>query len=170
VREARKLGLRSLVGALVLATTAFAGGFAFARSLPGRGAEGGRPPELATFMGQLQHHTHKLGLSIEARNPPLADFYLHELVEVAEQVEAEVPEHDGLLVPELVEQMLDPALARLGRSLESGDWAGAHAAFGVLVEACNQCHGVMGHAYLRVSGSTTNPFNQSFAVAAPEAP
>jgi hypothetical protein len=46
----------------------------------------GDPPGLAVLMERMQTYTHKVQLSIEARNAPLADFYLHELEETSEFV------------------------------------------------------------------------------------
>jgi hypothetical protein len=120
-------------------------------------------PELAGYMSDLQHHTHKLTLSIEAENGALADFYLHEVGEIAEQVEQLFPEHDGVPVARLVEDLLAPRLAALRESLAHSRWDEARRGLGELVSACNGCHAATGHAFIRVEVTTANPFSQSFA-------
>ena len=42
---------------------------------------------------QLPTFTHKLALSVEARNAELAGFYLHEAEETAEAIRDEIPEY-----------------------------------------------------------------------------
>jgi hypothetical protein len=120
-------------------------------------------PELAGYMSDLQHHTHKLTLSIEAENAALAEFYLHELGEVAEQIEQLVPEHDGIPVSDLAARLLDPRLVALRGALARGRWDEAKSGLGELVAACNDCHAAAGHGFIRVEVRTANPSSQSFA-------
>lgn len=120
------------------------------------------PPELATYMGDLQRHTHKLMLSIDAENAALSAFYLHEVHEIAEQVEALFPEHDGVPVAALVGELLAPRVAALRGTLETGAWEAARGELGQLVDGCNACHAAAGHGFIRVELTTANPFNQSF--------
>ena len=42
--------------------------------------------ELVEYMTRLQYFSHKVGLSIQAKNEPLARFYLHELEEIIEKL------------------------------------------------------------------------------------
>jgi hypothetical protein len=151
----------------VFATTAavavallLAAGFAWVRASDAPPAV---EPELASYMGDLQHHTHKLTLSIEAENSALAEFYLHEVGEIAAQIEALFPEHDGVPVARLAHELLDPRLAALGAALSGSRWDDAHGGLRELVDACNACHAAAGHGFIRVEVTTANPFNQSFA-------
>ena len=127
-------------------------------------------PELATYMSDLQHHTHKLTLSIAAENPALARFYLHEVQEIAEQIETLFPEHDGVPVARLVHELLDPRLAGLGETLKAARWNEARSGLANVITACNSCHAAAGHAFIRVEVTTANPFNQSFSEAPRSAP
>ena len=120
-------------------------------------------PELADYMSHLQHHTHKLTLSVEAENDALAEFYLHEVGEVAEQIEQLFPEHDGIPVATLARELLDPQLAALDSALEASRWDAAKSGIDSLIDACNACHAATGHAFIRVERTNANPFNQSFA-------
>lgn len=120
-------------------------------------------PELATTMGELQRHTHKLMLSVDAENTPLAAFYLHEVEEIAEELEALFPDHDGVPVAALAAELLQPRIAVLDGALEGADWALARDGLRGLVDGCNACHAAAGHDFIQVELTTANPFNQSFA-------
>jgi len=124
-------------------------------------------PELADSMAHLQHHTHKLMLSIEAENGPLAEFYLHEVGEVTEQIERLFPEHDGIPVARLAHDLLEPRLEALRDALARSHWDAAASGIRGLVAACNTCHAAAGHAFIRVELTSANPFNQSFAAEPP---
>lgn len=119
-------------------------------------------PELAGYMAQLQHHTHKLNLSVAAQNPELAAFYLHEVSEVAEQVEHTFPEHDGAPVAALVRSLLRPRIDALRDPIDDARWADARAGLAELVSGCNACHAAASHAFIRVEVTDANPFNQGF--------
>jgi hypothetical protein len=127
--------------------------------------EGPAPPEpeLAGFMADLQHHTHKLNLSIVAENAELAAFYLHEVEEVAEQVVHLFPQHDGAPVSALVRSLLLPRVGSLRHALDGPRWDQARSGLSDLVAGCNACHAAAGHGFIRVEVTDANPFNQSFA-------
>ncbi len=138
---------------------AVAAGFAFVRA---RGRPPTPPPELATYMATLQHHTHKLNLSIQAENAALAGFYLREVEEASEQIEQRFPEHDGFPVAALVHAQLDPRLAALNEAIEGARWDQARNGLSDLIAGCNGCHAAAAHGFIRVEVTTANPFNQSF--------
>ncbi|HXV15044.1 MAG TPA: hypothetical protein VEC56_12630 [Candidatus Krumholzibacteria bacterium] len=123
------------------------------------------PPteELAIYMSHAQRHAHKLGLSIQAKNKPLAEFYLAELGETFELIQRKFPQYDGLQIAALSKAMLDPAKPALARSLAAGDFATASVAYDKYLAACNSCHVAAKHEYVKVVAPTGNPFNQSFA-------
>ncbi len=120
-------------------------------------------PELAGYMADLQHHTHKLNLSIEAENAALAAFYLHEVEEVAEQVEQLFPHDDGVAVAALVASLLRPRASALRAALDGSHWDEARSGLADLVAGCNACHAAADHGFIRVEVTHANPFNQSFA-------
>ena len=119
--------------------------------------------ELAGYMADLQHHTHKLNLSIEAENGELAAFYLHEVEEVVEQVEQLFPHYEGVAVTALVKSLLRPRLAPLQAALDGSHWDEARSGLADLVAGCNGCHAAAEHGFIRVEITDANPFNQSFA-------
>jgi hypothetical protein len=119
--------------------------------------------ELAVYMSHAQRHAHKLGLSIQSKNKPLADFYYTELGEAFEQIEAKFPQYEGMQIAALAKAMLDPAKPALSKSIAAGDWATASVAYGKFIAACNSCHVATKHEFVKITTPAGNPFNQSFA-------
>lgn len=119
--------------------------------------------ELAPYMNQLQRHAHKLGLSIQAKNKPAADFYLTELSETFELVQKKFPSYDGFQIAALSKAMIDPAKPALTKALAASDWPTAAIAYDKYVAACNNCHIAVKHEFIKITVPTGNPFNQSFA-------
>lgn len=120
-------------------------------------------PELAIAMSQLQYFTHKLALSIEARNADAARFYLHEVEEVGESIRDEIPEYEGFEIGPLVGSMLMPNVERLEEALLQPEWPAADEALRLAVASCNACHQATDHGFIvieHVPGS--NPYMQSF--------
>jgi hypothetical protein len=121
-------------------------------------------PGLAELMGRMQTYAHKLQLSIEARNARLADFYLHELEELAEHVAEHVPHYGDYPVGRLTREMLLPAIEQLEDTVAAGDWAFSDTRFTDLLRACNACHLVTEHGFIRLAPASGNPFAQDFSV------
>ena len=120
--------------------------------------------ELAPYMAMMQHHAHKLGLSIQARNPALAGFYLEELEETTELVEQKFPTYDGVAIGELAEAMLAPSIEPVEKAITAGNWPAATAAYDRLVGACNDCHAAANHDFIEITVPSANPFNQAFSL------
>ena len=119
--------------------------------------------DLASFMTHLQRHSHKLGLSIQAKNKPLAEFYLTELDEMFEIIQKKFPQYEGIQVAALSKAMIDPAKPALTKALAASDWPRATAAYDKYIAACNGCHQAAEHPFVKIVPPTLNPFNQSFA-------
>lgn len=135
-----------------------------------------RPVELAPYMGELQRLTHKLSLSVGARNHELARFYTYESIELLREIQRDVPEYDGQPIALLIDRMalppterLSALLARASRSEgeaesgESNDAEQVQQALDELVASCNQCHVQTLHGFIKITAETrVNPFNQDF--------
>ena len=115
---------------------------------------------LAARMAWMQTYLHKLDLSVQAGNGKLADLYLHELEEVAEETAEDVETYEGAPVGELVNTLLLPAIEAAEARLEDNP-ADREAVAG-LIDTCNQCHQSTGHGEIRIVPATVNPFNQDF--------
>jgi hypothetical protein len=124
-------------------------------------AHAGDDIELVRYMGKLQYMAHKTALAIDARNQPLASFYVHEIEELIEYLEA-VESYDDYAIGSLVKSHLVSPFEALEDGVKAGDWEGASKRFDELVASCNSCHETTDHAYIRIHRSTANPFMQSF--------
>jgi hypothetical protein len=155
---------RILVGSLVLNGL-------FLVMLAGRGAwvrdsradVGAGGEELSPYMALLQHHTHKLGLALQAKNQPLASFYMEEVEETADIIQKKFPTYDKLAVGALMNAMLVPSIAPLEKSIKASSWAVSNASYTKLIDSCNACHTAAQHNFIKITVPTTNPFNQSFS-------
>lgn len=123
-------------------------------------------PELALLMGTLQTLTHKLALSADAGNAPLAAFYLHESREQLRTIQQEAPEYENLPIAVLIERLALPAYSDLEKATTVRPEASREALLAGLdrvVQTCNECHAATQHGFIRITrGTEVNPFNQSF--------
>lgn len=120
-------------------------------------------PELAEYMGSMQQYSHKLMLSVEARNAAAAGFYLHELEELSETIENEVPTYEGHPIGSLIGSMMEPQLTELDEALDQGQWERVDTRIQHLTQACNQCHQATEHGFIQITAEDlSNPYNQSF--------
>lgn len=124
-------------------------------------AHAGDDIELVRYMGKMQYMAHKTALAIDARNQPLASFYVHEIEELIEYLEG-VESYDDYPIGSLVRSVLVPPFEALEDRIKAGDWENASRQFDGLVAGCNSCHETTDHAYIRIQRSTANPFMQSF--------
>lgn len=111
--------------------------------------------ELAEYMMRLQWYANKLYFAGEAGNQPLADFYLHEIEEVMEEVVkagivdegVQVSEHMKAYGLSYAEDFLDELRAEgLGNFGER---------YSGLIANCNSCHTVTEHSYIKIITPTT---------------
>lgn len=116
---------------------------------------------LVSQMGRLQYFTHKLGLSVSAKNQALQGFYVHEVEEVVEEL-TEVEDFDGISIGELVKTTLVPTLEKLEHAVKAKDAAVVDTSFDEMLNACNTCHQNTNRPYIQIERRTDNPFLQSF--------
>lgn len=119
--------------------------------------------ELSPYMALMQHHIHKLGLAIQAKNTALAGFYLEEVEETSGLIQKKFPTYDKIAVGPLMNAMLVPSIAPLSKSITASNWALSNAGYTKLVDSCNGCHAAANHNFIKITAPTQNPFNQSFS-------
>ncbi len=120
--------------------------------------------ELALHMSRLQRWTHKTALSLQARNPTLAEFYLHEMEESIETIQKEAPTYEGHAVADLTEQMLVPSVEALDGALDDREWTAVEEQLQNLEQSCNQCHAATDHGFVKVDlQDVPNPYAQDFS-------
>jgi len=150
---------RVLAGSLLLnlgLVAALSGGFARADTTPSG-------EELSPYMALMQHHLHKLGLAVQAKNATLAGIYLEEVEETSVIIQKKFPTYDKIAVGPLMNAMLVPSIAPLEKSIKASNWALSNAGYTKLVDSCNSCHTAAQHAFIKITAPTQNPFNQSFS-------
>jgi hypothetical protein len=150
---------RALLVSLVLNVTliiALSGDFS-------RADVGPNGEDLAPYMATMQHNVHKLGLSLQAKNQPLASFYMEEVQETAEMIQKKFPTYDKIAVGPLMNAMLVPSLGPLAASLKASNWAISNSGYTKLIDSCNGCHAAAQHGFVKITAPTSNPFNQSFS-------
>jgi hypothetical protein len=114
-------------------------------------------PGLHSLMMELQHRHATLWFAGEAENWALADYYLHELEELIEDIEELHPEYRGVPVAELLGEMTLPAVEALEDAVDDGDLAGFRVAYDQLTTACNACHIASDRAALVMQRPTQAP-------------
>ncbi|MDX1639450.1 MAG: hypothetical protein R3281_15900 [Balneolaceae bacterium] len=125
--------------------------------------EGQTTPELAEYMQYIGGYLHKLSLSVQARNPDLADFYMHELQASVLAVKQDVPGYEGYDIAYFTELLLDSQIDSLRTTLKTRDWDAIRARINTTVNSCNTCHNATGHGFVQVTaGFDKNPYNQVF--------
>lgn len=117
---------------------------------------------LVDKMSALQYFMHKTGLAIRGGGLELADFYLHEIEEVLDEV-AEIESYNGQPVGQLSREMLGPSFHELEEAVDDPDPDKALKAWRVVLDACNACHRATGFGFIVLEDrSTRNPFMQRF--------
>lgn len=152
---------RALMGSLVLNATlivALSGDFPDSRADTTASGD-----ELSQYMALMQHHVHKLGLALQAKNAALAGFYLEEVGETQGIIQKKFPTYDKIAVGPLMNAMLVPSIAPLDKSIKASNWALSNAGYTKLIDSCNSCHTAAQHAFIKITAPTQNPFNQSFS-------
>jgi hypothetical protein len=124
--------------------------------------------ELALHMSRLQRWTHKTALALQAQNPSLADFYLHEMEESIETIQTEAPTYEGHAIADLTEKMLVPSVEALDGALDDRDWDAVHERLQNVAQSCNQCHAATEHEFVTVDlEDVPNPYAQDFTTGTP---
>lgn len=118
---------------------------------------------LVEHMAGFQYFAQKTYFSIQHKNKPLAEFYLHEMEEILEKVE-EVKEFDGFKIGDMSKTLLEPTLKEVDEKVDAGKWEEASKSFDGMIEACNSCHESVNKKYIHITKPKVNPFMQSFEV------
>ena len=114
-------------------------------------------PGLHSLMVELQHRHATLWFAGEAENWSLADYFLHELEELLEDIRDLHPEYDGVPVAELLAEMTLPAVDALEAAVDGMDARAFASAFDQLTVACNACHVASDRGALVIQRPTAPP-------------
>lgn len=122
-------------------------------------------PETAVLMAQVQTQHAKLYYAGHARNWELAEYSLHEINEALQAVQVFNDQFEDFPTPlsEVVPPLVGPPLGEIHGAIRARDGARFDAAFRSLTQACNECHAMLKHQFIRVREPTATEFtNQSF--------
>jgi hypothetical protein len=116
-------------------------------------------PGLHTLMKDLQFRHANVWFAGEAENWALADYHMHELEELTEDVTALHPTYDDIPVGQLMTSLLEPAVEELAAAIDDGDVAAFEMAFDRMTAQCNACHQQAGREMIVVQRPRTPPFD-----------
>lgn len=115
-------------------------------------------PGLHTLMVTLGHRHASLWFSGDEANWRLADYMIHELEELVEEIETLHPVYDDIPVAEMLAEMTTPAIELIEAALALEDRAQFVQAYDQLTVACNACHVASGRDFIVVVRPTSPPF------------
>ncbi|MGJ8687858.1 MAG: hypothetical protein ACSHWQ_10285 [Spongiibacteraceae bacterium] len=116
---------------------------------------------LLKSMGTMQMLTHKIQLSLEKNNLPAAKFYGGELGAFIKATAA-IDSYSDYPVGRMTNSILRPAQRNLMQAIEAGASKRAIPLLKEMITACNDCHTLTEHAYIRIQTNSANPYLQSF--------
>lgn len=118
---------------------------------------------LLETMGYFQRFSQKLWLAGENENWELANFYTHELEEVAEHLIEGNIIHDDYNLSNLSEALLLPKIEMVEKALAAQDPLLFRENYELMVSGCNLCHQMTKHAFIEIITPTDSTvFNQRF--------
>lgn len=119
---------------------------------------------LGEHMRDIQYYTLKLGLSVQQKNAPLAQFYLHEVNEVYDELNGKQISDAGIDISGLLRKLFQPGLKSMDSVLTQNDTARFIPVYTVLIAKCNSCHKAANHPYLVIQMPVGNFNGQDFNV------
>ena len=118
-------------------------------------------PGFGDFMSAIQAHHYKLWFAGQNKNWDLADFEMHEIMEIIEDIESV---HAGRKETEVI-GMIDPALDSVNFAIKKKDPDMFQRHYQLLTNTCNKCHIATDHGFIVVKTPDASPFgNQEFKV------
>ncbi len=115
--------------------------------------------ELAESMGNVQRYFNKLWFAGNNANWELASFYVHEIEEVFESIEGAQVVDEGKDISALVKMMAEPGIKSLEEGIGQVDTSAFKENYMIMMNACNSCHAVAGHAFIQIKLPETPAFD-----------
>ncbi|HLW33168.1 MAG TPA: hypothetical protein VKX40_12945 [Aequorivita sp.] len=117
-------------------------------------------PGFGDFMSAIQAHHYKLWFAGQNENWDLADFEMHEIMEIIEDIQTV---HAGRKETEVI-GMIDPAIDSINFAIKKKDPTLFKSRYNSLTIACNKCHRETDHGFIVVKIPDASPFgNQDFS-------
>ncbi|MFT6849382.1 MAG: hypothetical protein ACJATA_000177 [Sphingobacteriales bacterium] len=128
-------------------------------------SSGGEDYDLVDGMGKFQRYSQKLSFSLNSKNWDLADFYLHEIEEIAEDLVHNQIMYEGNNISQQVKQILIPSIDDLKTEIDGKNEKNAAKKYTFLIGSCNTCHIATQHQFIKITmpnSLSVNPYNQQF--------
>jgi len=106
--------------------------------------------ELAEDMLRMQIYMNKLYFSGKNENQELTDFYVHEIEEIMEKIIKQKVKYEGINIADYMGKIGLQQLERFEKGLDLKDSASYEKCYTAFVNACNACHTVSKHAYIKI--------------------
>lgn len=114
-------------------------------------------------MSLYQRFSQKVWYAGKENNWELADFYVHELHEITEELVDGGVTHDDYDISQLAKTMLEPAVENLDKSVKQKNQEDFITNYTALTNSCNACHTVTKHPFIKIIiPKYPIPFNQDF--------
>lgn len=117
---------------------------------------------LGEHMRDIQYYTLKLGLSLQHKNGPLAQFYLDEVEEAYQELSDKSIVEEGIDISALLHQLLEPGLKAVDSVLLQNDTSRFIPVYHALIEKCNSCHREAKHEFIVIQMPEENFNGQDF--------
>ncbi len=120
--------------------------------------------EVAVHMGRIQRYHQKWWAAGKQGNAELAAFYLHEMAEAMELIAQARIMDEGIDISAHMNTYGSKTVRDLEAVLLAEGVSAMHAQGAALVAACNSCHAVTGHPFIRIQEPAIVGFpDQDFA-------
>jgi hypothetical protein len=118
--------------------------------------------ELAPLMANFQRYSEKLYFAGKNKNWDLADFYLEELEETAENVIKSKVVDDGINVSVQIQEMLLPKIKELQQRVKQKNEKEFQTSYQAMLMNCNGCHMLTKHGFVKIREPKENFYSQEF--------
>lgn len=103
-------------------------------------------PGFGDFMGSIQNHHNKLWFAGTSENWELAEFEIHEIEEIFEDIQTTHPDREETQLL----SMIEPGLNEVDEAIDNKDVAAFKNAYQNLTNVCNTCHRATKHEFVRI--------------------
>jgi hypothetical protein len=114
-------------------------------------------PRLGESMNTLARRFGSLWFAMQYENRPLCEYELHEIHEVVEEITATPRIENGADISPLLAEVDSSKLGAVRAAIGDGDFEAARRAYRATIDACNSCHVMTGHGFIRIKTPTAPP-------------
>ncbi len=113
--------------------------------------------ELGESMNTLARRFASLWFAMKFENRPLAEYELHEIEEVIEEITATPRIENGVDISPVLAEVNARSLGAVRSAIAADDFEAARRAYEATILACNSCHVMSRHEFIRIKVPTEPP-------------